>query len=67
MKEAGIPTMVYYAKPMHTQGAFEGTDSAIADCPVTENLCKIVLSLPMHPYLTEETVDEITKKLLELL
>lgn len=67
MKEAGIPTMVYYAKPMHLQGAFEGTDSAVADCPVTERLCQSVLSLPMHPYLTEETVGEITDHLLELI
>ena len=64
MKEQGIPTMVYYPKPMHLQGAFEGTVSAEADCPVTEKLCKTVLSLPMHPYLTEETVKEVTEKLL---
>lgn len=40
MKEKAIPTMVYYMKPMHTQGAFAGTDSAIADCLVTDELCK---------------------------
>ncbi|MCM1157275.1 MAG: DegT/DnrJ/EryC1/StrS family aminotransferase [Bacteroidales bacterium] len=49
-----IPTMVYYAKPMHRQGAFAGTDSARSECPVTEQLCKTVLSLPMHPYMDEE-------------
>lgn len=54
LKEFGIPSMVYYPKPMHLQGAFEGTDSAKADCPVTERLCKTVLSLPIHPYLNEE-------------
>lgn len=64
MKSKGIPTMVYYAKPMHLQGAFEGTDSAVADCPVAEVLCKTVLSLPMHPYLTEDMVDEIVNALL---
>ena len=64
MKSKGIPTMVYYAKPMHLQGAFEGTDSAVADCPVTEGLCKTVLSLPMHPYMTEDMVDEIVNDLL---
>ncbi len=64
MKEKGIPTMVYYAKPMHQQGAFEGTYSSIADCPVTERLCKTVLSLPMHPYMTEELVDEVVSNLL---
>ncbi len=54
LKEKGIPTMVYYPKPMHRQKAFAGTDSAAADCPVTERLCATVLSLPMHPYLTVE-------------
>lgn len=54
LKEKGIPTMVYYPKPMHQQKAFAGTDSAAADCPVTERLCRTVLSLPMHPYMTRE-------------
>jgi len=44
---------------MHVQGAFAGTDSANADCPVTEKLCRTVLSLPMHPYLTQEDVNKI--------
>lgn len=54
LREQGIPTMVYYPKPMHQQKAFSGTDSAVADCPVTERLCATVLSLPMHPYMTRE-------------
>ncbi len=54
LREQGIPTMVYYPKPMHQQKAFSGTDSAAADCPVTERLCRTVLSLPMHPYMTQE-------------
>lgn len=54
LREQGIPTMVYYPKPMHQQKAFSGTDSAVADCPVTERLCATVLSLPMHPYLTQK-------------
>jgi dTDP-4-amino-4,6-dideoxygalactose transaminase len=56
--------MVYYARPMHVQGAFEESDSAIADCPVTEKLCKIVLSLPMHPYMTEDSVSEVVEALI---
>lgn len=67
LKKAGIPTMVYYARPMHTQGAFAGTDSAEADCPVTERLCRQVLSLPMHPYLTEETVNQICETVKKVL
>lgn len=59
LKEKGIPTMVYYMKPMHRQGAFKGTDSSEADCPITDNLCGTVLSLPIHPYLTEQDVANI--------
>lgn len=66
LKEKNIPTMVYYMRPMHRQGAFEGTDSAIAECPVTDELCKKVLSLPMHPYMTESQVNEIVNALFRL-
>ena len=54
LRERGIPTMVYYPKPMHRQNAFAGTESAAADCPVAERLCETVLSLPMHPYLMQK-------------
>ncbi|MBQ4284563.1 MAG: DegT/DnrJ/EryC1/StrS family aminotransferase [Lachnospira sp.] len=67
MKSKGIPTMVYYPKPMHRQGAFVGTDSGIADCPVTEQLCGCVLSLPMHPYLTYDEVKYVCECLQEAL
>ncbi len=63
MKEAGIPTMVYYMKPMHLQEAFAGTGSEQADCPVTEQLCERVLSLPIHPYMTREDVETVVMKL----
>ena len=65
LKSKGIPSMVYYAKPMHLQGAFVGKRSAIANCPVTENLCNTVLSLPMHPYLKDDEVKEICDCILE--
>lgn len=65
LKSKGIPSMVYYAKPMHLQGAFEGKRSAAADCPVTENLCKTVLSLPMHPYLKDDEIKKIYDNILE--
>lgn len=63
LKAAGIPSMVYYAKPMHHQGAFAGTDSAVANCPVTEQLCATVLSLPLDPYKTKEDVDFVVAEL----
>ena len=50
LKERGVPTMVYYPKPMHQQRAFEGGCLGLP-CPVTERLCEKILSLPMGPYL----------------
>ena len=63
LRNSGIPSMVYYAKPMHKQGAFSGTRSAQADCPVTERLCKTVLSLPMHPYMDISAIENISKNI----
>lgn len=65
LKLKGIPAMVYYIKPMHQQGAFESTRSAVADCRVTEQLCKTVLSLPMHPYLTADEIRSVCKSIEE--
>lgn len=56
LKEQGIPTMVYYPKPMHLQGAFTDLGYKKGDFPVAESLCERVLSLPMHPYLNEEDI-----------
>ena len=67
LKERNIPTMIYYMKPMHVQGAFVGTDSAEACCPVTEKLCKTVLSLPMHPYITNEEIKAVADALTDAL
>lgn len=67
LKAEDIPSMVYYAKPMHLQGAFAGTDSAGAECPVTERLCNTVLSLPMDPYKTREDVALVVAALKKVL
>ncbi|MGD9678693.1 MAG: DegT/DnrJ/EryC1/StrS family aminotransferase [Vulcanibacillus sp.] len=50
--------MIYYVKPMHIQGAFSGLVQ-YDDFTVTNNLCDTVLSLPMHPYLNENEIDEV--------
>lgn len=63
LKAEGIPSMVYYIKPMHLQGAYAGTDSAIADCPVTERLAKTVLSLPLHSYMEAKDVSFVVEKI----
>jgi dTDP-4-amino-4,6-dideoxygalactose transaminase len=51
LKEAGIPTMVYYVKPLHLQTAYKNYPTATgAALPVCENLSERVLSLPMSRY-----------------
>jgi UDP-2-acetamido-2-deoxy-ribo-hexuluronate aminotransferase len=60
LKEQGIPSMIYYIKPMHKQGAFSDLEYDDNDFAVTNELCDIVLSMPMHPYLSEEDVIRIT-------
>ncbi len=67
MKDKNIPTMVYYMKPMHLQGAFAGTYSEKAECEMTEMLCKRVLSLPIHPYMTSEQVEKVAAALNEVI
>ena len=67
LKAKGIPTMVYYPKPMHRQTAFDDLAGHNPPCPVTDRLCTRVLSLPMHPYLDDGTVDFVCDALLEAL
>ena len=59
LKEKGIPSMVYYPKPMHKQEAFAGQTYDDAEFKNTIKLCDTVLSLPMHPYLTDEDIEEV--------
>lgn len=57
LKENGIPSMIYYTKPMHKQKAFVELNCNDQDYHVTNELCDCVLSLPMHPYLNIEDID----------
>lgn len=59
LKSKGIPTAVYYPKPLHLQPAFSFLGYKQGDFPVSEYLCEHVLSLPMHPYLQERQIDEV--------
>ncbi len=59
LKEQGIPTMVYYPRPLHLQPVYAGLGYSKGDLPVSERLAQVVFSLPMHGYLTDETVRQI--------
>jgi dTDP-4-amino-4,6-dideoxygalactose transaminase len=59
LKEAGVPTAVYYPKPVHQQTAYRHFPLAGNGLPVSDRLAGEVFSLPMHPYLDEATQDRI--------
>lgn len=67
LKEEGIPSMVYYVKPMHKQGAFGEYDYDDNDFEVTNGLCDTVLSLPMHPYLSKEDISHVCKQIIDFI
>ncbi|MEE0706526.1 MAG: DegT/DnrJ/EryC1/StrS family aminotransferase, partial [Adlercreutzia sp.] len=55
--------MVYYPKPMHEQGAFDGACVVPEPCEVTQRLCETVLSLPMGPYVAEKDATGVASSL----
>lgn len=62
LKQAGIPTAVHYPMPLHLQPIF--AESSTNHLPVSEEAAKHVISLPMHPYLTEDEQNNIVNHLL---
>jgi dTDP-4-amino-4,6-dideoxygalactose transaminase len=58
LNAAAIPSMVYYPRTMSQQTAFAGWGK-LTLCPTAEQLTRTVLSLPMHPYLTDEEIEQI--------
>jgi dTDP-4-amino-4,6-dideoxygalactose transaminase len=65
LKERNIPTAFYYPKPLHRQDAYLQFPSAPGGLPVSEQLAREVISLPMHPYLAPEIQDEIIRAVRE--
>ncbi|MBC8567438.1 DegT/DnrJ/EryC1/StrS family aminotransferase [Mogibacterium sp. NSJ-24] len=61
LKEEGIPSMVYYPKAMHKQEAFAANPYNDSEFSNTMKLCDTVLSLPIHPYLTDEDIEKVVK------
>ena len=48
LTEKGIPSQIYYPLPLHLQRAYGDLGYRVGDLPVSEELCRTVLSLPMH-------------------
>ena len=54
---AGVPSVVYYPRPLHQQTAYSRFPTDPEGLAVSERLAQTVFSLPMHPYLTESDQD----------
>lgn len=63
----GIPSMIYYPCPLHLQNAFKFLGYEEGSLPVSEELCKEVLALPMHTELTEREQEVVVSKISEAL
>ena len=59
LKQNGIPTAIYYPKPLHLQTAFAGLGYGAGDFPYSEDFALRIFSLPMHPYLSKDEQDNI--------
>lgn len=59
LKARGIPTAIYYPRPLHLQPAYAGFGGGPGSMPASEGLSKRVLSLPMHAYLDDATAERI--------
>lgn len=64
LKAAGVPSNVYYPRPMHMQSAYLEYGAGEGSLPVAERLSQLVLSLPMHPYLSDDEVDQVSAALI---
>jgi dTDP-4-amino-4,6-dideoxygalactose transaminase len=64
LSERGVLTLVHYPQPVHLQPAYrERVPIAPDGLPVTEQVCGEILSLPMHPYMTDDEVSRVCEAL----
>jgi UDP-2-acetamido-2-deoxy-ribo-hexuluronate aminotransferase len=67
LKKRGIPTAIYYPKPLHLLSAFSSLGYCEGDMPVAESVASKIFALPMHPYLTSRDVDLVVDAIMEAL
>jgi dTDP-4-amino-4,6-dideoxygalactose transaminase len=67
LQAAGIPSVIYYVKPLHLQTAYAHFPRTPGGLPVSEELPKRILCLPMHPYLTGEDQTRICGAIAEFI
>lgn len=65
MREAGVPSAIYYPLPMHLQPAYAPYGQGEGSLPASELLSQHILSLPMHPYMTDGSSDRVIDAVLK--
>ena len=65
LADAGVPTLIYYPRPLHLQTVYADLGYREGDFPVAEAVSRRILPLPMYPELTDEQVDYVTAKVRE--
>jgi UDP-2-acetamido-2-deoxy-ribo-hexuluronate aminotransferase len=63
LRADGVPTAIYYPRPLHRQPAYSAQHDGSA-LPVSEDLAGRILALPIHPDLTDENVDRVCEAVL---
>jgi len=63
LKAAGVPSAIYYPKPLHHQPAYRDAHDG-ASLPVSETIATRILALPIHPELTEADVERVIEAVL---
>jgi UDP-2-acetamido-2-deoxy-ribo-hexuluronate aminotransferase len=66
LKSKGFPTAIHYPIPLHRQEAFVSYGLADSDFPASTAVSREVLSLPMHPFLSDREIDQIADAILEV-
>lgn len=61
LQQRGVPAMVYYPAPLHLQPAYRSPDYPEGSFPQAERLAREVISLPMHPFLSEDQIAYIAE------
>ena len=61
LHERNVDTGIHFPIPLHLQPAFNESEYNIGDFPVSESLTGKILSLPMHPFLSEKEVDFVSE------
>jgi dTDP-4-amino-4,6-dideoxygalactose transaminase len=65
LKQRGVASAVYYPVPLHMQECFAGPGNRPGGLPVTESVCRRILSLPCHPMLDDEDVRYVAESVVE--